>query len=187
MTLLLRRILPLLCVLSCLKAIPAFADVQVSARNALGIGKRKADVGDEVVFDAALRGDAMFGAARPRAFRIGPAFEIRTTDFFTIEGAAGGGILIPMPGDFPFGLTGLVGYAHRRTAPDGAVGIGTVTWGYRGYNYHSWYGYGLNLFVRGSKNLTGEDVLEITGGIEVDLMFTTVVPFMAMIDFFSGS
>jgi hypothetical protein len=156
----------------------ARADGQLSARHVIGIGKRKAEIGDDVVFTSGLRSELMFGKPEPRAFRFGPALELRTADFLTLEGAVGAGVLLPMPGDFPFGLTGLLGYASRRRAPDGPVAIATATWGYRGYNYHHWYGYGLNVFVSGRRDLTGDDLYEITGGIEIDVMFTTIIPLL---------
>lgn len=163
----------------------ARADGQASVRGELEVGKRKA-TDDSVIFGAGLRGDWMFGAPKPRAFRLGPAFELRSVDFETAEAAAGAGILIPMPGDFPFGLSGLVGYAARNRAADAPVGIGTLTWGYRGYNYHHWYGYGLNLFVSARKDLSGPDIAEFTGGIEIDVMFTTIIPLLAIRNWAKG-
>ncbi len=157
---------------------PARADAQLSVRNTLEVGKRKVEVGDSVIFGTGLRGELMWGKPKPRSFRIGPGFELRTVDFQTAEAAVGAGLLIPMPGDFPFGLTGLVGYAARNRGPDAPVGIGTLSWGYRGYNYHHWYGFGLNLFVSARRDLSGQDLTEITGGIEIDVMFTTLIPLM---------
>lgn len=163
----------------------ARADGQTSIRAELEVGKRKAE-DDSVIFGAGLRGEWMFGAPKPRAFRLGPAFELRSVDFETAEAAVGGGILIPMPGDFPFGLTGLVGYTARSRAPDAPVGIGTLTWGYRGYNYHHWYGYGLNLFVSARKDLSGPDIAEFTGGVEIDVLFTTIIPLLAIRSWVKG-
>jgi hypothetical protein len=164
----------------------AQADAQVSARNFLEFGKRKADVGDEFIVGVGVVADVMFGAPKRRSFRIGPALELRTVDFASLEAAVGGGILIPLPGDCPIGLYGLVGAAARKDAPDGAVGIGKVTWGYRGYNYHSWYGYGLNVYGAGRKHLGDGDLVEWTGGVEVDVQFTAIIPMMAIRNFFSG-
>ncbi len=164
---------------------PARADGQLSARVALGAGKRFADIEDEVVFDTALRSELLFGAPRHRTFRIGPALELRTADFATIEGAGGGSLLVPT-GDFALLLTGMVGYAARKQAPDGAVGIANLSWGYRGYNYHSFYGWGLHLYAGARRSLSGDDVLEITGGVEIDVMFTTIIPILAIKNLFSS-
>ena len=136
------------------------ADGQYSLRNILGVGKRTTDAGGDVIFPAGFRGEAMFGPPRHRTFRFGPALELATTDFRSLEAALGAGVLIPT-GDFAFNLNGLVGYAWRKNAPEGLMGIGTLTWGYRGYNYHSWYGYGLAAFVSARPSITGDDVLFI--------------------------
>lgn len=170
--------------LATLVARPVRADGQASLRNTLELGQRRRDGGDEFIIGTGLRADLMFGAPRPRAFRIGPALELRTMEFKTAEAALGAGILIPLPGDLPIGLTGLLGTALRKgDRPDGLVGIGTVTWGYRGYNYHGWYGYGLNLFFSGRKHLGDEQLVELTGGVEIDFLFTTIVPSTAIWSF----
>jgi hypothetical protein len=163
----------------------AAADPQLSARIALGAGKRWVEPEDEVVFETALRSEALFGPPRHRTFRIGPALELRTIDFQSLEANAGLAALVPT-GDFAFVVTGLVGYAERKRAPDGAVGAGTLTWGYRGYNYHGIYGWGLHLFASARHSLTGPDVFEVTGGIEIDVMFTTLIPALAIKNMFSS-
>jgi hypothetical protein len=163
----------------------ALADAQLSARLAGGPGKRWSEPDDEIVFETALRSEALFGPPRHRSFRFGPALELRTIDFRSLEANAGVGVLVPT-GDFAFVLTGLVGYAERRGAPDGLVGGGTLSWGYRGYNYHSAYGWGLHLFASARHSLTGGDVFEVVGGIEVDLMFITVIPALAIKNLFTS-
>lgn len=165
----------------------ARADAQVSARNMLEIGKRTAASGDKVIAAVGLRSDVTFGRAKPNSFRIGPAIEFRTANFATLEAAGGGALLIPTFGECPLGLYGLVGAAARKHAPDGLVGIGTVTWGFRSYAYNeSWYGYGLNLFASYRKHLGNESLYEITGGIEVDMMFTTLIPGAAIYNLIKG-
>lgn len=156
----------------------ARADAQVSVRNTFEAGKRWSQTDRSAIFGMGLRSEVLWGKPKPRAFRVGPALELRSVDFRSIEAAAGAELLIPMPGDLPFGVTGLVGYAARKRMPDAPVAIGTLTWGYRGYNYHHWYGYGLNLFVSARRDLGGPDFAEITGGIELDVMFTTIIPLL---------
>ena len=169
----------------------AKADPQVAIRGVLDIGVRKfeTDEGKEkqVIAGVGLRGDVMYGRPRPRSFRIGPAFELRTKSLDSMEAALGAGILIPLPGDLPIGLTGLVGPAVRKgdELKDGLVGIGTVTWGVRTYNYDRWYGYAINLFFSGRKQLN-EELIEYTGGIEVDIVFTTIIPAAAIWNFVKG-
>jgi hypothetical protein len=156
------------------------ADAQMSARGALGFGKRKTDVGDEFVSALSVRADALVGAPRHGSFRFGYTIEGRTTDFWTLEGAGGLMLLVPMPFDLSLGLSGLIGLAHRREAPDGWMAIGTASLGYRGYNYHGWYGYGINLFFSGRKLFGDDKLVEFTGGVELDLLFVTVIPYLAI-------
>jgi hypothetical protein len=155
-------------------------DGQSSLRLVLGAGKRFTDAGDKAVFDLALRGDTMFGQAKPRVFRLGPAFELRSVNFASLEAALGGGVSVPLPGDYRIGLAGMLGYATRKHAPDAPLGITTFTLGYRGYNYDSWYAWGLNFFVSARKDLRGAPLAEISAGIEVDIMFAAVIPILSI-------
>lgn len=165
----------------------ARADALVSARTYLEAGKRTADVGDEFIVGLGARADVMFGRAKPKQFRIGPVLELRTVDFYSLEAAAGGGFLIPTPGETAFGLYGMLGAAARTEGPDGMMGIGLVTWGFRGYPYNHWYGYGLNLYASGRKLVNhDESLIEWTGGVEVDIQFTVLVPMLAIYNFISG-
>lgn len=162
----------------------AQADAQASWRGYVDFGQRRFESDKDFIYGLGMRGDVMFGRARPRSFRVGPALELRTVKLKTAEAALGAGVLIPMPGDMPIGLYGLLGSATRKgDLPDGAVGIGTVTWGFRGYNYHSWYGYAINAFFSARKHLGDEDLLEMSGGIEVDFVFSALIPSRAMLNF----
>lgn len=166
---------------------PARADAIVSGRNFLELGKRNADAGDEFIVGLGLVADVLFGAPKPKTFRIGPAIELRTVDFASLEAAAGAAISIPLPAEFAIGLYGLVGAAARKHAPDGMVGIGKVTMGFRGYPYKGgWYGYGLNLYGSGRKHIGDEELVEWTGGVEVDVMFTALIPLLSIKNFMSG-
>jgi hypothetical protein len=181
----LSRFLPFLLALACvfLPGARAAADAQVSVRPFLEFGKRFVDKPgvnlDEGIIGLLGRADAMFGAPKPRSFRIGPVLEARTVDFASMELGAGAGILIPFPGDCPIGVSGLITGATRKDVTDTLNAAGILTWGFRGYNYHHWYGYALNAFGSVRKNITGNyDVLEVSGGVEIDIQFVTVIPFM---------
>lgn len=165
----------------------ARADSLTSARTFLGVGKRDADSGDKIFADLGLVADVTFGRAKPKAFRIGPAIELRTANFQTLEAAVGPAVLLPLPGELYIGLYGLVGAAARKKAPDGMTGIGKVTFGFRAYPYNSWYGYGLNFFGSGRKALnTDENLVEWSGGVEVDVEFTVVTPLLFMRNIFTA-
>ena len=165
----------------------AAADAQVSLRNQLEFGKRTADSGNKFIAALGLRGDVTWGRARPNQFRIGPAVEFRTANFQSLEAAIGPCVLVPTGGGTTFGLYPMIGAATVKHAPDGAVGIGTLTWGFRSYAYDdAWYGYGLNVFASYRRHIGDELAYEITGGVEVDMMFTTFIPLAAIGNFFSS-
>jgi hypothetical protein len=159
----------------------ARADEQFGSRGGLGFGKRIEENSEEMIVELTLDSDMLIGPARHNAFRFGLAGEGRTTDLHSIEGAGGLSLLIPLPISMSMQITGLVGLAWRAgDAPDGWMGIGKTTLGYRGYNYHGWYSYGLNLYFSGRKQLNDDYLVEFSGGVQVDMLFTTVIPFLAI-------
>lgn len=165
----------------------AQADALTSARTFLEVGKRDADSGDKIFAGLGLVADVTFGRAKPKAFRIGPAIELRTVNFGTLEAAAGPAILLPLPGELYIGLYGLAGAAARKKAPDGLTGIGKVTFGFRAYPYDSWYGYGLNVYGSGRKAINkDESLVEWSGGVEVDIEFTIITPLLFIRNVFTA-
>ncbi|HEX5655703.1 MAG TPA: hypothetical protein VFX59_00845 [Polyangiales bacterium] len=157
----------------------ARADSLTSARTFLEMGKRDADSGDKLFAGLGVVADTTFGRAKPKAFRVGPAIELRTVNFGTLEAAAGATMLLPLPGELYIGLYGLAGAAARKKAPDGLTGIGKVTFGFRAYPYDNWYGYGLNVYGAGRKAINGdESLVEWSGGVEVDVEFTVITPLL---------
>jgi hypothetical protein len=163
-----------------------------SWRGGLGFGKRKMNRGppqdrEEFIYAFDLTGDMLWGPARHGAFRFGPAMEGRTTDFHSLEGAGGFTLLTPLPLDMSLTITGLIGLAWRSNAPDGWMGIGTATLGYRSYNYHGWYGYGLNAFFSARRQINDVYLVEYTGGVQVDMLFLLVIPAMAIKNWMSKS
>lgn len=151
-------------------------------RGFLELGKQtRGGAVTDFIVGLGSRGDVLFGAAKPNRFRLGPAYELRTVDFYSAEGALGASMLIPLGVvDLPIVVTGLGGYAVRRRGPETPMGIGVISWGWRGYNYHSAYGWALNIFFSGRKSLSGTEVVELTGGVECDLQFLTILPLLAI-------
>jgi len=94
------------------------------------------------------------------------------------EAAAGAALLVPIASAFPLVLTGGVGWASRPGDADGAFGLATLAWGLRSYNYQAWYGYALQLYASARAGLEGggDRDVEITAGVEIDLLFLVVIP-----------
>lgn len=156
---------------------------QWSARLALGGGARFPEgQGTDGLFEMALRSELLFGAAGEGHARIGPALDLRTADFDTIEAVGGAGLLLPTWPGYPIVLTAMAGWAERR-GPDRPIFAGTFAWGYRGYDYHDSYGLGLQAYASGRVDLDEPRAWEITFGVEIDLELLVVVPigFLSML------
>jgi hypothetical protein len=157
--------------------------LQWSGRLGQGFGSLLGKEENKFVSAATIRSEFLFGRPGDRHVRIGPALELRSVNFGTIEYAAGAQLLIPTHPGWPIQLSALAGYAHRwkRVGPDptsGAVFVATAAFGYRSYNFHGSYGLGINLFVSSHVHLDNPHIYEITGGFEFDLLLAAVVPAM---------
>ena len=174
-------LLVLLLVLAGLTPAEAAGQWQGSARLGLGFGKRYADTKRPMVFTPSLRGEALRATRKHPRLRLGPAGELRTSDFDTVEGSAGLALALGIGEDAAFGLHSLIGYAHRPNLWSGAWLSQIVTFGLREWDERPRYAYGLNLFLAGRVGLHDRAIYEITGGVELDLLFFGI-PFIAMRD-----
>ena len=159
---------------------PSARTLQWSGRIGGGFGARRVEGERKFISEIHLRADFLWGKPGDRAVRYGAAVEIRSANLSTIEGAAGGALLIPTHPGWPLQLTAMVGYAGRFRAfgehsDHAPIFVGTAAFGYRSYNFHSRYGYAINLFASTRTDLVGRG-FEVTGGIELDLAFVTVIP-----------
>ena len=155
----------------------ARADGQISSRLAVGGGAAHApDDGTEAIFELGVRTELLFGPAKFGSFRIGPAIDLRTSDFVTAEAAGGLAVMLPIATASPLVLTAGAGWASRPGTADGAFALGTLAWGYRSYNHHAAYGYALQIYASGRLGLDDTARWEITGGVEIDLVFLVAIP-----------
>lgn len=158
----------------------AAADVQWSARLGMGGGSTMGDQPKQFIWENVLRSEVLFGGRGDEHFRIGPALEFRTIDYSTFEMAGGLAVLLPVFRGYPIVLTALAGYALRQ-APyggDGPVFVGTFGWGYRSYDWHGDYQAGLQPYISARVALDDPSRYEITGGIEFDLEYLFVIPYL---------
>jgi hypothetical protein len=163
----------------------AWADPQVSSRLALGGGARfVAQEDTRGRFDMALRSEVLFGAPGDEHVRIGPAIDVRTASFDTLELAGGAALLLPTWRGYPLVLTLGVGHAFRRLERDAPFLLATLAWGYRSYNFHGPYGFGLMGYVSTRTNLQDPRAWEIVAGVEIDLQFLIAMPIMALRNLF---
>jgi hypothetical protein len=158
-------------------------DVQVSARLALGGGLELAQVDDAApgaLFELALRAEALFGPPFADRFRIGPALDLRSASFRSLELAAGAMALVPLGSDFA--VTAMLGAGYALRDPyepllpggppqgrDGALAVATLAGTYRPYDHFDAYGHGISLYASGRAAFAGWESWELTVGLEIDL------------------
>ncbi len=167
--------------------------VQWSARYGLGLGFASAAMADDfalssrLLVEQTLRTELLFGAPGDEHFRVGPALDLRFQRFDTVEVAGGAAVLFPIARGYPLVLTAGAGYAFRaQPQDDGGFLLGTLAWGYRSYNFHSFYGLGLQIYVSARAHLDDLGRYEITAGVEIDLAALFVIPAMFFISLIRG-
>jgi hypothetical protein len=167
--------------------------VQWSVRYGFGMGAASKAMGEDYLLDTrlqleqTLRTEVLFGKPGDEHFRVGPALDLRFQRFETAEIAGGLSVLFPIARGYPLLLTAAAGYAARsQPQSDGGFVMGTLAWGYRSYNFHSFYGLGLQIYVSTRVHMDDPSHYEITAGIEVDLAALFVIPAMFLISLFRG-
>jgi hypothetical protein len=98
---------------------------------------------------------------------VGPYVEAATLSFHNFDVAAGGEWLLPLRDDLPLVVSG--GALLRDADGKASVGIeGTVFFGSRSYNFHSWYGLAAGLFAQ-TRILPGsQSTLDFVFGVQID-------------------
>lgn len=157
-----------------------------SARLVNGFGASIGSLERSFILETAVRGDFLWGKPGDEHFRLGPAFELRTGSFHTLEGGLGGSILLPVFRGYPIVLTSVAGYAFRKSdlGGDGFYVANTFAWGYRSYNWHSRYGVAFNGFITTRHHLDQRHAVEVTGGIEIDVELAIGIPARVLIQLF---
>jgi hypothetical protein len=163
----------------------ASADAQLSSRLQLG-GGVYTEVNDwSALFDFGVHADVLFGGAEPDVVRVGPMLDLRTRTFATAEAATGASVLLPLGEGWPLTITGGLGWALRE-GDDGAFALGKLAFGFRDYNYHSAYGYALELYATARVDVGDPSRVDLSFGASVDLMFILVVPVLYLVTLFSS-
>ena len=122
-----------------------------------------------MLITAAMRTDVTFGARSPFAWRAGFFGAVGTTDFVTLDVAAGALLHVPAHPTFPLLLS--VGAIADVVPTPGRVGVvGRAWWGSRSLNYHSTYGMTAGFWVEG-RYRPGENTADVLGGVDLDLRF----------------
>ncbi len=113
------------------------------------------------------RADVLFLRSRGTDMAVGPYVDIATASFHDVD--VGGGVewLLPVRDDLPFVLSGGA-FVRSGEGQSWGPGLeGTLFWGGRSYNFHSWYGMATGLFAQ-TRYLPGSDRADIVFGIQID-------------------
>ncbi len=155
----------------------AHADAQVSSRLGIGGGARRGALGAvDGRFEMLLRAEVLFGGARPDVVRVGPAIDLRTGNFASAEVAGGLTLLLPVASGWPLWLTAGAGYAARDDGPSAAIGLVTIAFGYRDYDYSDPYGFAVDVYATYRTDFEDPSRFEITAGLSFDLELIFVLP-----------
>lgn len=155
-------------------------DVQISSRLMLGGGAYvlEADPAPWPLFEMGLRGDLLLGETRDGVVRFGPALDVRTEDFRTLEVGGGLAVLWPTGSGFGFTTTFGAGWGARPEDRDGAFALGQISFGWRPYDYFGAYAWTAGVYAAGRVQLENGRAWEITIGLELDFELLFVIPFM---------
>lgn len=169
-------------------------EVQIGSRLALGGGAEFAQTPSAspgALFELAIRAEALFGERFADRLRVGPALDVRTANFRTIEVAGGGMLLVPFGWGFAMTVMAGAGYAIRdpyQPSVDrhGAIAVATLALGYRPYDHFDPYGHGISLYASGRAAFAGWESWEAVIGLEVDLEFVVWSPVAMVVTAASG-
>ena len=85
-------------------------------------------------------------------------------------------MLLPVASGWPLWLTAGAGYAARDDGPSGGIGLATIAFGYRDYDYHDPYGFAVDIYATYRVDFEDAGRFEVTGGLAFDLELIFVLP-----------
>jgi hypothetical protein len=114
------------------------------------------------------RASVLFLRNRGSDMAIGPYLDVATASFHDIDLGAGGEWLLPVRDDLPLVLSA---GAFWRNGDDRSwtPGMeGTVFFGSRSYNFHSWYGLAAGVFAQSRWIPSSPSTLDLVFGVQID-------------------
>ncbi len=129
------------------------------------------------------RSDVLFGRSRGADMALGPYAEAGTLSFHNLDVAAGAEWLIPLRDELPLVLSvgALVRDGGGRSWAPGMEG--TVFFGSRSYNFHSWYGMATGLFAQTRWIPGPESTVDAVFGVQIDAELL-VMPVLLLVGLF---
>jgi hypothetical protein len=129
------------------------------------------------VLHLGARADVLLLRARERDMAVGPYLDVATAGFHDVDAGGGGEWLLPLTEDFSvLGAGG--GFLRSGAGRDWAPGAeGTLFFGSRSYNFHSWYGLAVGAFVQSRWVPATPATLDIVAGVQLDVALLAM-PFL---------
>jgi hypothetical protein len=123
------------------------------------------------------RGDVLLLRERERDMAVGPYLDVATAGFHVVDTGGGGEWLLPVTEDFSVLAAG-GGFLRSGAGRDWAPGAeGTLFFGSRSYNFHSWYGLAVGAFVQSRWVPASPATLDIVAGVQLDVALLAM-PFL---------
>jgi hypothetical protein len=167
-----------------LAALPraASARPQVSGTATLGASANgtRSDLWTETRFTAGLHVDVLGWRESDADPGFGPYAEmLTTTTFHDLQLGAGASALVPIHPYLPVVLSAGP-YVRKTSAWGWEPGMaGSLFWGSRSFNYHSWYGLSAGLVIGGRYGLGESREVSITASFALDLELVAL-PFLIL-------
>ena len=157
-------------ILAFLRAPDAAADPQASAGLTIG-GVVQDVVGPSHAsgaFHLGGRASVLFLRNRGADMALGPYLDVATASFENLDLGAGAEWLIPVRDDLPLVLSAGAFWrdGNGRSWSPGAEG--TVFFGSRSYNFHSWYGLAAGLFAQSRWIPESPSTVDLVFGAQID-------------------
>jgi hypothetical protein len=148
----------------------ALADPQASAGLTLGgaVDNVVGPAGAEGAFHLGARGSVLFLRNRGTDMAIGPYLDVATASFHDVDLGGGAEWLIPVRDDLPLVLSAGA-FWREGDGRSFAPGVeGTVFWGSRSFNFHSWYGLAAGIFAQTRWIPSSPATLDFVFGVQID-------------------
>jgi hypothetical protein len=146
----------------------AHADPQASLGLTLGGAFEAQGPGPSSAVHLGGRADVLFLRGRERDMAVGPYVDVAAAAFHDFDLGGGGEWLVPVTEDLPLVLSAGV-FARNGQSRQWAPGAeGTLFFGSRSYNFHSWYGLAVGGFVQGRWLPSSPETVDLAAGVQVD-------------------
>jgi hypothetical protein len=128
-------------------------------------------------FHLGARADLLLLRSRERDMAVGPYADIATAGFHDVDTGGGAEWLVPLTEDFSAVAAGGV-FARSGAGRDWAPGAeGTLFFGSRSYNFHSWYGLAVGAFAQTRWIPASPATFDVVVGVQLDVALLAL-PFL---------